>query len=97
MVEPVGQKIAGTVREPRPLKVEPAAASTRPAAVATDTAQTARAAGEAADLKREMVVKPPVDAERVQVIKRAIAEGRFPIQPAKIADRLIAFQLGWPM
>ncbi len=97
MVEPVGQKIAGTVREPRPLKVKPAAAAAKPAAVSIDVAQTDKVVADATDLKREMAVKPPVDAERVQVIKRAIAEGRFPIQPAKIADRLIAFQLGWPM
>lgn len=97
MIEPVGQKIAGTVREPRLQKVESATAAAKPAAVTADITQTDKAIAEAADLKREMAVKPPVDEDRVQVIKRAIAEGRFPVQPAKIADRLIAFQLGWPM
>lgn len=46
-------------------------------------------------LARDMSSRPPVDHERVQQIKRAIAEGRFPIVPARIADRLIAAQMEW--
>ena len=42
-----------------------------------------------------MAASPPVDADRVAAIKKAIAEGRFPILPATIADRLIALKLQW--
>ena len=28
-------------------------------------------------------------------IRRAVAEGRFPISPATIADRLLAFKMNW--
>lgn len=33
---------------------------------------------------------PPVDAERVAEIARAIAEDRYPVLPTKIADAMIA-------
>ena len=32
----------------------------------------------------------PVDAERVQVIRKAIEDGTYPIYPARIADAVIA-------
>ena len=34
--------------------------------------------------------QPPVDADRVQVIRKAIESGTYPIVPAKIADAMIA-------
>jgi len=34
--------------------------------------------------------QPPVDAERVQVIRKAIETGTYPIVPARIADAMIA-------
>ena len=34
--------------------------------------------------------EPPVDAERVLTIRRAIETGKYPITPAKIADAMIA-------
>jgi negative regulator of flagellin synthesis FlgM len=34
--------------------------------------------------------QPPVDAERVQQIRKAIEEGTYPIVPAKVADAMIA-------
>jgi len=58
------------------------------AARADALADTRRAA-------REMAARPPVDADRVAEIRRALEEGRFPITPAKIADRLIAAQMLW--
>ncbi|KQM96778.1 hypothetical protein ASG37_08380 [Sphingomonas sp. Leaf407] len=38
---------------------------------------------------------PPVDVDRVAMIRRAIEEGRFPISPATIADNLIALKFDW--
>ena len=57
----------------------------QPAVAETSVRETAKA----------MAARPPVDAERVQMIKRALQEGRYPIVPAKIADRMIAAQLKW--
>ena len=39
--------------------------------------------------------KPPVDADHVARIKRAIANGTFPILPATIADRILALRYDW--
>lgn len=33
---------------------------------------------------------PPVDVERVQLIRKAVETGTYPILPAKVADAMIA-------
>ncbi|MBY8824467.1 flagellar biosynthesis anti-sigma factor FlgM [Sphingomonas colocasiae] len=33
---------------------------------------------------------PPIDHDRVSLIRKAIAEGSYPVVPAKIADAMIA-------
>lgn len=38
-------------------------------------------------------VAPPVDAERVAAIRKALAEGSYPLVPTKIADAMIAAQV----
>ena len=35
----------------------------------------------------------PIDAEKVAAIRAAIAEGRYPVDPDKIAERMIALDL----
>lgn len=34
--------------------------------------------------------EPPVDTERVELIREAIASGNYPVTPTKIADAMIA-------
>ena len=46
-------------------------------------------------LAAALATKPPVDGERVAQIKKAIANGTFPILPATIADRLLALRYDW--
>ena len=36
---------------------------------------------------------PPVDSDKVAAIRAAIAEGRYPVDPEKIAERMIALDL----
>jgi len=36
---------------------------------------------------------PPIDSERVAAIRTAIAEGRYPVDPAKIAERMLELDL----
>lgn len=36
---------------------------------------------------------PPVDSAKVAAIRAAIAEGRYPVDPLKIAERMIALDL----
>ena len=92
MIDPIGVtpgQVQGSRAEPRDAtKVAPVQAvrAPQPAVVAeTSVRETAKA----------MAARPPVDAERVQMIKRALQEGRYPIVPAKIADRMIAAQMRW--
>ena len=84
----------GAIRAVGPVQVKTATTpgqanakvGTQPAAV-TDT-------GSAAQVERSSALdagaKPPVDAERVKVIRRAIETGAYPVVPAKIADAMIA-------
>lgn len=90
MIDPIGTT-AGTVRTGRNETGEskvvplPQARGAQPVAPETGAREAARA----------MAARPPVDADRVQQIKRALQDGRYPIVPAKIADRIIAAQLRW--
>jgi negative regulator of flagellin synthesis FlgM len=74
---------------------------TRPAAVATasQAATTpARPEGDLRDvsnLARTLAAQPPVNQDRIAEIKKAIADGNFPILPATIADQMIALKLNW--
>ena len=78
----VGTIDARTVRLAANAK-DPAAASTTADAVATP----------AATFQPSQALDPgqaPVDMDRVQVIRRAIETGNYPLIPAKIADAMIA-------
>ena len=41
----------------------------------------------------EMAAGAPVDSEKVAAIRTAIAEGRYPVDPQKIAARMMEFDL----
>lgn len=58
-------------------------------------AQTAAPAAQLSGLAKALAAEPPVDADRVSEIKKAIQNGSFPILPATIADRLLALKLNW--
>lgn len=74
--------------------VAPTAPVARTSDVATpQTTQAARSSMVAT--VRELAARPPIDAERVAKIKKAVEDGHFPIVPSQIADRLIAFKLNW--
>jgi len=81
----------------RPVEIQP----TSPARPTDRVAATgeSRAAPRAAEGQKDVEVsrtdllsakEPPVDAERVEQIRRAIEEGTYPLTPAKIADAMIA-------
>jgi len=36
---------------------------------------------------------PPIDADKIKAIKAAIAQGRYPIDPKAIAQKMIEFDL----
>jgi negative regulator of flagellin synthesis FlgM len=91
MIDPIGVT-PGTVQgvrvEPRDttkvVPLQPIRGSD-PAVAETSARETAKA----------LAARPPVDTDRVQQIRRALQEGRYPLVPAKIADRMIAAQMRW--
>lgn len=69
----------------KPVAAEPAdtpAAQTRPAAAA-GTADTG-------SVTRRLAQSPPVNADRVAELRQALKAGNYPMQPARIADAMIA-------
>ena len=52
-------------------------------------------ASTAGRLASEMAASPPVDVDRVMRIRKAIADGHFPILPTTIADQMLALRLNW--
>ncbi|WP_375428730.1 flagellar biosynthesis anti-sigma factor FlgM [uncultured Sphingomonas sp.] len=69
-----------------------------PAPRAIDTAKPPVTQAPAPSLRgiaRELASAPPVDSDRVSRIRQAIANDTFPILPATIADRLLAFKMNW--
>jgi negative regulator of flagellin synthesis FlgM len=96
MFDPIGAKAGSAINDLRSRAVAPVDGAAKSKAIASPEPQApATSPVQAGEVARALAAEPPVDAERVQIIKRALAEGRFPIYPAEIADRLIAFQLGW--
>ena len=94
MVDPIGNK-AGAVADRRPVSVAaPSPAGPAPA-VRSVASQLKPVESTAAELSAAMASKPPVDAERVARIRKAIEDGRFPLYPATVADRLLALKLEW--
>ena len=65
------------------------------ATVARSFSPPAGDVAQAGGLAQSMAASAPVDTDRVAKIKKAIADGNFPIAPATIADRLIALKLQW--
>ena len=94
MVESVGSSTirTGDTRIAGVTRVAPATPAATPA---TPASTTAAAATTAPTLAKSMAASAPVDSDRVQQIKAAIAAGTFPLSPSTIADQLIALKYDW--
>ncbi len=64
-----------------------------PAAAASVTKQPE--ATQAPTVAAQLSAAPPIDTDRVNKIRQAVAEGKFPLSPVTIADRLIAARYEW--
>ena len=91
MVETVAGKVSGGGSVTR---VQPATAATPPIAV-RQPAPERTTDSVSLSVLAQLAGKPPIDEARVAEIKKAIANGTFPISPATIADRLLAFKMNW--
>lgn len=76
--------------------ITPVAAVQTVAAPAPGVAATQPASATAlSGVAQSLSASPPVDSERIARIRKAIADGQFPILPATIADQMIAYRLQW--
>lgn len=91
MVDPVGSKVSIDRGLARIAPVAPV----RVAAPALQASTQALAPSSLQALAQPLAAQPPVDVERVAKIKKAIADGNFPLVPSTIADRLLALKLQW--
>jgi negative regulator of flagellin synthesis FlgM len=90
MVDPIGPK-GLTPSDLRVVPVTPVAAAAKAAPSATPEVQVSPTA----QLAGQLAAQPPVDADRIARIKRAIVDGTFPILPARIADQMLAIRYDW--
>ena len=97
-MDPIGIKaIASVDRRIAPV-APPSVAQTpvvQPAQTVAKPAEPARAPSGLQALSEPAAASPPIDVERVARIKQAIEDGKFPLIPSTIADRLIALRLQW--
>lgn len=89
MINGIGPTGAGRIEAPRPDAAQRGAPAAKVAPVKGDAAESA-ALNPAADLASS---GPPIDAGKVAAIRAAIAEGRYPIDPQAIADKMIELDL----
>lgn len=92
MVDSIGWKAGGVSRITAPVPIAPVA---KPAAGASSEPMAAPVATESTRLAKSLAAAPPVDTDRVAQIRKAIGDGKFPLSPSTIADRLIALKLEW--
>lgn len=79
----------------RDLTVSRVVQTTPVASVTTPVTATPDPQVAATSVARALSESPPVDSAHVAEVKKAIANGTFPILPATIADRLLALKLEW--
>ena len=73
---------------PADVKSAPTATNATPGTT-TDTVELSDQARSMARLQQSMAAAPDVDMEKVESIKRAIAEGKFDFNPERIAENML--------
>lgn len=92
MVDPIGIRTGGVVGQ-RSVAVAATQAAAAPKAVVADAQPQDTVA--ATGLTSSMASSAPVDSDRVARIRKAIEDGRFPLVPSTVADRLLALKMQW--
>lgn len=89
MINSVGQNLSAAIEANR---LKEGGKTTRASSVGS-TASASATAASASPAARMAAEGAPVDMDRVAAIKAAIASGNYPVDPAVIADRMIALDL----
>lgn len=88
MVDSIGLRPIGNDR--KVMEVQRVASPAAAASVVKQPGTT-----QASTVAAQLSVSAPIDTDRVNKIKQAVADGNFPLSPATIADRLIAARYEW--
>lgn len=88
MIKSVGQNIGAAIEASRLRENGKTRASSDKA-----SAMTASSAGASTPAARMAAEGSPVDLDRIAAIKAAIASGNYPVDPAAIADKMLALDL----
>ena len=67
-------------------------AETTPSTTSTDTVSLSENAVQLGKLENAVATAPVVDTQRVEQLKKAINDGSYVADPAKIADKLMQFE-----
>jgi len=93
VVDPVGSKPVSPLGA-RIAPVAPGAPAARIVAVADPRDETAEASS-VAEAARRAAAQPPIDHERVAVLRAAIANGDYRPAPQAIADKMLGAKQEW--
>ncbi|WP_336959563.1 flagellar biosynthesis anti-sigma factor FlgM [Sphingobium aquiterrae] len=89
MINSVGQAISSAIEASKLRE----GGKTRATAVVSSPVSADASETVASPAARMAAQGAPVDLDRVAAIKAAIASGNYPVNPAQIADRMIALDL----
>ncbi|HEY1125001.1 MAG TPA: flagellar biosynthesis anti-sigma factor FlgM [Sphingobium sp.] len=95
MIKPVGQPINGAV-EAAKLREAAQTRASAPAPQATQAAASVVAETVATPASRMAAQGAPVDSARIERVKQAIASGKYPVDPDKIAEKMLDLDLPVP-
>lgn len=90
MINGIGSTGKGRIDSARTDPALRGAAAAAISPLAADAAKVEKPSNPAADLAS---LGAPVDAQKVAEIRAAIAEGRYPVDPKAIAEKMIALDL----
>lgn len=90
MINGIGSTGKGRIDSARTDPALRGAAAATISPLASETAKVDKPSNPAADLAS---LGAPVDAKKVAEIRAAIAEGRYPVDPKAIAEKMIALDL----
>ncbi|UIJ45449.1 flagellar biosynthesis anti-sigma factor FlgM [Sphingomonas cannabina] len=93
MVDPIGSKPSVPIDR----RIAPVASSA-PVSAAQPATQDVAVRADPSTLRalaQPLAATPPVDADRVAKVRKAIQDGNFPLLPTTVADRLLALKMQW--
>lgn len=93
MVDSIGPK--GSTPSARIAPILGAAAAAKIASTINTPEQQVQVQHPVGQLAQELSSRPPVDAGRIDRLRKAIADGTWQVDPQKVADRLLSLRGEW--